>query len=159
MFQFSEDCLNLMHIYVPSLQGKLPRAYLDNIDPYQDVQRIVRRKSLKLSKITLFRNAFGAQKCYLFLKILDLEESELRVASHDGVVVQVFWQGQLVDFDGSFELSDHARVVLKKLLVALLPSVEIEGLMSFRLGHYFQVCIGMLRSTSLLASEFFRKSP
>ena len=60
-----------------------------------------------------------------------LEESVLRVEPHDGVVVEVLGQGQLVDLERALELAHHAPVVLE-LLLGLLPAVQVERLQPLR---------------------------
>ena len=56
-----------------------------------------------------------------------LEESVLRVEPHDGVVVEVLGQRQLVDLERPLELAHDAPVVLE-LLLGLLAAVQLERL-------------------------------
>ena len=76
--------------------------------------------------------------------ISHLEESVLRVEPHDGVVVEVLGQGQLVDLERPLELAHHAPVVLE-LLLGLLAAVQVERLQPLREALELPLCLQLVR--------------
>ena len=84
-----------------------------------------------------------------------LEESVLRVEPHDGVVVEVLGQRQLVDLERPLELAHDAAVVLE-LLLGLLAAVQLERLQPLRetleLALRLQLVREDLRSSKRIAN-------